>query len=1011
MACIFAATWIAIVTGGCGRSSTDGGSLDTPTDGDQATAPVVEPSAREAAEAALRTARWPEAEQHLLRYLEASPKDFAVWELAGDVALRQDATERACQYFARAIPDTGRPTQALLEKLARHWTALGRPFEALEVLELTARHYPESRQVRRDIAGLAAILGIADVALPHVRWLVQHGEASPETLTVLAAPARTKPDRRLCQTALDRYPSDLRPHYSLALAEAARNDWQAVAIRLQPVIDQHPDFVPASLLFGRALIELNETQAVAQWHAQLSPEAKQHSAFWRHAGTWADRQQRPEQAVRAFWEAAKAEQSSNGETLVQLMVGLRQIGRTGEAQQVAERVDQLSEMRDLVDTFFERGGQSQADALRVARKMAELGRLWEAEGWSQWALSLRQAAVADAREFQLRIRQQLNPASDWQQATGNIALALDLEKLPLPEWSGPASNSSPVPDAIAREPATSRPFQFQDEAAERGLNHTCAIAPEALSEGHWIYQSVGGGIGVIDFDLDGWPDLSAAMLDGQPLKQDSGINRLFQNWAGQFHDVTTSAGLADHGFGQGICVGDYNDDGFPDIFDANIGVDRLYRNNGDGTFSDVTEEALGTSGQRATWTTSAAIADLDADGIADLFLTQYCAGNQPYQVRCGKARIATCPPLEFDAEPDRVLRGRGDGTFEDVTDAWFTPTTAGRGLGVIVGPLDAEAGLDVYVANDMTGNHLWSAQLSTSASANASPSASAFSLQERAAISGLAFSGKSLSQASMGMAAGDADEDGDLDILLTHFESDHNTYYEQVSPGLWADRSARAGFAKPSMPMLGFGCELADFNNDGRQEWIVTNGHVDDLTHQNILYKMPPQLFAYDRIGSWWEWDRQDLGEYFRNDHLGRALVTLDANRDGLIDVAITHLYEPISLLICDSPGAGNSLRLTVKSRTGQRDAIGTRITATIGERTLTAVQLAGDGYMCSNEKQFRFGLGDATEVDQLTVQWPTGKTETFGPLRAGQEWLLVEGLDRPFDVSISPAQVSDDAP
>ncbi len=639
-------------------------------------------------------------------------------------------------------------------------------------------------------------------------------------------------------------------------------------------------------------------------------------------------------------------------------------------------------------TYFERGSNSQRAAMQVAEAMMQLGRLWESEGWARLAVTLPDDRLADIGQRYLAIRSKLTVTSPWQSPAMTIANQIDLSDCPLVDWSSTRSEQT-----AAKQLGSGR-FYFEDQAVQRGWVHTCAIASETLKEGHWIYQSVGGGVGVIDFDLDGWPDLAVAMLDGKPLESDSSPNRLFRNLNGRFADFSAPAGYADTGFSQGIAVGDFNDDGFPDMLDANIGSNRLYQNNGDGTFHEVSAQA-GLSGQ--VWTTSAVIADIDGDDFADLFEVNYCSGREPYERPCRNSQgISTCPPLNFEAESDRVWKGVGDGTFVDVTRQWMNQTSAddlmqvaGRGLGVVAGLFDERPGLDLYVANDMTVNHLWSGESKEAG----------FHLTDLGAIRGLGFNGRSLAQASMGMAAADPDGDGDIDFFLTHFSDDHNTYYEQVGPGLWTDRSYQVGLSEPSMKLLGFGTQWVDFDNNGTLELIVANGHVDDVDRSDVSYYMPPQLFDRDPSGRWTELNRQDLGDYFATEHLGRVLATIDADRDGRTDVAITHLYDPVSLLINGTEDSGPSIGLELKSSRGQRDAIGAIVTMTIGDQKKTSQLTAGDGYMCSNQRRITVGLGGAKQARDVIVTWPSGTVQGFGSLESGRDYLLVEGSDEAFSL------------
>ncbi|EMI18481.1 ASPIC/UnbV domain-containing protein [Rhodopirellula maiorica SM1] len=336
----------------------------------------------------------------------------------------------------------------------------------------------------------------------------------------------------------------------------------------------------------------------------------------------------------------------------------------------------------------------------------------------------------------------------------------------------------------------------------------------------------------------------------------------------------------------------------------------------------------------------------------------------------------------FDAQADRVWRGIDDGTMQDVSEKWIDPSVRGRGLGLVVGQIDERPGLDVYVANDMTVNHLWSGERD----------ASEFEMRELGSIRGLGVNGKSQSQASMGIAFADADDDGDFDLYLTHFAKEHHTYYEQRRPGFWVDRSFQTGLAQPSIEMLGFGTQWCDFDNDGAKELIVTNGHIDDFHQTGVAYRMPGQVFRRTPAGKWEDCDRGSLGSYFQIDHLGRALAIADLNRDGRSDVLITHLYEPVAMLINHTEGSGKSIRCTLKSTRTHRDAIGAVVSITVGQRTYRSMVSAGDGYMSSNERTVSFGVGASDRVESVSVHWPSGGMQTYENLHSGAEYLVVEG-------------------
>jgi hypothetical protein len=343
--------------------------------------------------------------------------------------------------------------------------------------------------------------------------------------------------------------------------------------------------------------------------------------------------------------------------------------------------------------------------------------------------------------------------------------------------------------------------------------------------------------------------------------------------------------------------------------------------------------------------------------------------------------------LVFDAQQDRVWRGNSTEGFTEMTGSWLGGHSAGRGMGIVAGQLDGHPGLDLVVANDMTANHYWTRDRDSRA----------FQLSEQSTTRGLAFNARSLVQASMGIAAGDADRDGDVDLLMTHFSNDHNTFYEQVAAGVWSDHSRLVGLDEPSLQTLGYGTQWVDLENDGGLELMVANGDIDDFSHQGRAFRQRPQLFRRLANGRWVQLSAKDIGAYFSSERLGRAVVRLDANRDQRTDLVVTHLFDPVALLINESPATGNQVRFFLRGVNSERDAVGAVIEVTAGGRSQTGQLFAGDGYQCSNERCVTFGLDQSTEIASVVVTWPDGSQQHFGQMVAGRDYLLVQGQSLPF--------------
>ena len=923
----------------------------------------------------------PAAEAALRNHMMVAPNDPRALEMSGDLAGAKDDFSTSITMYQAAIHASGQPDKKLYDKLVGTVMRSTRPFDAMDILDQAIAAFPNHIQWRFDLAGIASMMGVPRRSLESLQWLSQHNQGDPESLVVLAETGRVLPDTEMCEKLLEKFPDDPRPRYAVALLASRKLEWQSAAADLESLLKKHPNFKPAYLLYGFTLVELDRYEEIIQWQKAAPPGIESEPEYWIVAGLWALHSRRHEEAARAFWEAIRIDEYTYPDALQNLLISLNALQRTADVEAVSMQITKHSTMRDSLKTHIERKSESQQAAMRVADAMLDLGRIWEAEGWARLALSLPKDKMKDARERYVAIRKQLNVNTPWVLPSELIAKKLDLQSYPLVDWV--PSDQSEISQAALKH----GDLYFEDEAVLRNWIHTCEVSEKAKTEGHWIFHAVGGGVGTIDFDLDGWPDLAAAMLDGKPMKTDSSPNELYRNLDGRFVACGISAGYRDTGFGQGITVADYNDDGFSDIYDANIGKNGLYRNNGDGTFSDVSA-AAGLAG--LFWTTSVAIGDIDGDGNADMFETAYAAGNKPYEKECSNSHgVGTCPPLNFDAQPDRVWQGVGDGTFKDMTSQWMTQSTPGRGLGIVLGKIDERPGMDLYIANDMSVNHLWSV--------GGKPGK--MKLDEMGAVRGLGFDARSISQASMGIANGDPDGDGDIDFFVTHFAKDHNTFYEQIAPGIWADRSYQVNLSEPSMPLLGFGTQWCDFDNNSDLELIIANGHVDRNSTKGALFRMPPQMFRITPTGSWVEIDRPSLGDYFTSEHLGRALATLDINNDGLMDVAITHLFDPVSMLVNHSKQCGRVVALELKSTSGQRDAIGTIVTANVGKRKITKQLTGGDGYMCTNQRRLDFGIGDQDQLMDVVVTWPSGEIQSLGNLGGNAVYVVVENDPNAFVV------------
>ena len=378
----------------------------------------------------------------------------------------------------------------------------------------------------------------------------------------------------------------------------------------------------------------------------------------------------------------------------------------------------------------------------------------------------------------------------------------------------------------------------------------------------------------------------------------------------------------------------------PDDLQYHVEFNVWLRDNGDGTFEDVTEQA-GIGGNR--WTTSCLIADLNQDGLADLYEVNYLSGENVFDLICSQAggKARSCSPTEFDAQQDRLFLNLGNGQFQEATEAMGVMVANGKGLGIVAADFDGTGKLSLFVANDMTANFYFTRD-----------SQSPGRFAEQAVIRGLAYDREGKAQACMGVAVDDYNQDGLVDLFVTNFYKESNTLYVQQAGGLFHDGTRQAGLRKSSFNLLGFGTQFLDAQLDGHPDLVVANGHIDDFTYQDIPFQMPPQ-FLTNRSGTYQERGKE-AGSYFRRQLLGRGVATADLDRNGRADFVVSHLDAPVAVLANTTTRVGNYLGIQLRSINGQRDAIGATVTVVVGgdnPRHLVRQLTAGDGYQASNQR------------------------------------------------------------
>jgi hypothetical protein len=557
----------------------------------------------------------------------------------------------------------------------------------------------------------------------------------------------------------------------------------------------------------------------------------------------------------------------------------------------------------------------------------------------------------------------------------------DDPSLTVADWLGPLLDRSPTADAVATSPTVP---EYIDDAPTRGLAFTFDNGRSDLRQ---LPETMSGGVGLIDYDGDGWLDVYA--VQGGPFPPPPSslcADRLFRNRGdGTFEDVSERSGLSKlpGGYGHGVAVGDFDGDGHADLFVTRWRSYALYRNNGDGAFEDVTA-AHGLEGDR-DWPTSAAFADLDNDGDLDLYVCHYLRWDESNPQRCpspdGRG-LSYCDPRDFQAIGDRLFRNDG-GRFIDVTDEAGIVDPDGRGLGVVAADLDDDGLVDLFVANDTTSNLFFR-------------NLGGMKFAEQAIEAGLAASGRGGYMAGMGIACGDLDGDGRVDLAVTNFHGESTTLYHNHGGGLFSDRSGPSGLAAATRYVLGFGLAALDADGDGRLDLAQANGHVNDYSPA-IRYAMPAQLFLGDDRGRLRDVSSQ-AGPAWSLPLVGRGLAVGDLDGDGRPEILVTADGAPLACFHQET-SPGRNVEFQLVGTKSNRDGVGARLTLTAGGRRQTAVRFGGGSYQSASTPRVHFGLAGANRIDRLEVAWPSGRVDAFDDLDADRVYRIVEGEPKPQEI------------
>ncbi len=923
-----------------------------------------------------------DAEELVRKAIEFDDHLTGAHRLAADCAVSRSD-------FDQALSDVAQIPQSE----TRDWLQ-GRMLAA-EILHHRVHRFREAERAYLDVLaalpddgiandGYARLLGLCGrrfEAIPYVLRLIRAGEET-DLLILLSRESGALNDPDMLHAARQADPTDPNPLLGqAAAAESAQKPETALEYLNQAAsLDGLPKDFNGRL--GRQLFANHRFEELAEWSKSLTADSMS-AESWLVLAELADRSNDNRGAIRCYWEALKLRPESlkaNNQLARKLTIERRH----EMAAQFVRRVELLNRLRDLQRAVIMTDDDpSDSEIAEMVDAYRSVGRLWEAFAWGKIVLK-NQPQNAELRQVMQSLPADiLTLPLEMTVRESNPAFQIDLSHYPMPS---PRADS-----AVVQMAAASENIFFTQSRDEIGFDFQYFDGSEGTTRR--MFELGGCGIAIVDIDNDQAPDIYCAQgrtWEGPRSESDGLKDRLYRNIQGHhFVDATEdSIVLQGTEFGQGVSAGDINNDGFADLYVGNIGENRILLNNGDGTFStdnsfqkSLNQQTMPNTKMTDQWTSSCLIADLNGDSFPDLYDVNYLSGDDLFDRVCAEEHGGTiqCYPYDFEPATDQLWLGDGLGGFV-VDTAFLNPSPRGKGLGGVVMDVGNHR-LSLFVSNDATANFFYTAS---------TPDAD--TLTESAVNAGLAFSGEGKAEACMGIAVADCTQDGKLDLLVTNFLHESNTLYSQLDGPVFEDRTRDLRLHDPTLKFLGWGTQFIDANLDGRLEAFVVNGYTQDLSKYGTPFAMRPQIFEW--VGTRFrELPAGRMGEWSNTKAVGRTVARLDWNLDGKTDLAVGLMDAGHYILTNDSQTADNGfLTLQVVATESARDAIGTKVTVTIGDSQFVHQLTAGDGYASCNERRIFVGCGDADEITRLSIEWPSGETQVFESVATSQSVIAVEG-------------------
>ena len=948
----------------------------------------------------LEASRFDDAWEECQKVLFNAPNDARALYVSAEVLIHRKKIDQALAMVDRIA--IGDPEYGLLaHRSAMNWCydrsrVVAAEERALKLLE----RKPDDYETNRFLAALLDLQGRRFESSLIMQKLVRFSPLDMTNLVLAIDTVKPVAGDELSLKKLEQNPTEIRLKSSLAFG-ALYEKKPELAQTLFGEILQVDRSVPALWIgLGLSLIDQEKWSELSDWFQQAPKTGMEpFPDYWRAMGLWFLHQNKHQDAAKCFTKSLELD-PMNHLAAGHLAQTLAILGDTSGAA-IAERAFQETQLANRNLNYCRDGNRRSEWMLQIADTLESRGRVLEATLWREFnerSINPNSTQIKELESLRSRLSQsgpallqtrlerpsESYPEIDWK------SLSLSLNSA-----NSPTNSSS---ESLGKSGRVQAKLGWTDVAKELHADILYRNGDDPKTLGMQTYQSNGAGAGVIDYDRDGWPDLFVLQGGSDPrVPASNDPNVLLRNFAGSdFRNVTNAARLDQRGYGQGVAVGDWDQDGLADLFVLNFGQNQLLRNQGDGTFEAIAIELMKRDiANHPVWSVSGAIADINGDGLPDLVEVNYASGIDVITHLCiSKEKVPqVCRPTEFPASEDFIYLSDGQGGFSLANQDWNLPMQDGRGLGLIVGNLDRKHGNDIYIANDMSANNLY-------LSAQDPKRPGRFLVADEAVRRGCAVDNQGKPQASMGVGCADIDRNGTLDLFMTNFIDEYNALYLQNATGFFSDASRRYRLIDPKKKTLGFGAQCLDLDCDGWQDLMVVNGHVDDYRATGQPYTMRPEVFL-QRDAVFAQQPNESLGEFFTKEYLSRSLGLWDFNCDGLVDCYITHLDHPMSILKNQTITDGAWFSIELTGTQSERDAIGAMVTVRVGQETWVHQRLAGNGFECSNEDFIHLGLGVASNIDSLEIAWPSGLISRWENIAVNSRYRAVEGQTELAEVKL----------